>query len=396
MKTHIALFTALLLAGRALALNIPSDGSDGNFSPGADIEVDLGQAITGAWDAENSANVGKGRYDASKWAVVFKYASVNIPVGVTVTFKNHPKNAPVVWLVNGNVTIAGTVKLDGKNWTNDSILRLYPVEAGPGGFRGGATGPSGTGTAFGPGGGNASGGPFGGNAGSYSTTYGNPQVLPLLGGSGGGAHTSGSTGSGGGGAIMIAAAGNIQHTGTLTANGGQHVDYGPAGGSGGAIRLIAEQVLGGGVVTAVTPGTSALFTQGRIRIETSLLSTTLQINPNTIAVPPPTVPIIFPAANAPTASVLSVAGVAAPADPSAPLISSADVGIQQNGNVDVIIQTTNFPTSGDVKLRVGPKYAAAVLVNATYLSGGFSSANWKATLTFNPGFSAMQAIATVP
>ena len=91
MRKHIAILTtALLLAGRALALNFPSDDSDGNFSPGADIEVDLGQAITGAWDASNSADTGKGRYDASKWAVVFKYASVNIPAGVTVTFKNHP------------------------------------------------------------------------------------------------------------------------------------------------------------------------------------------------------------------------------------------------------------------------------------------------------------------
>ena len=63
MRKHIAILTtALLLAGRALALNFPSDGSDGNFSPGADIEVDLGQAITGAWDASNSADTGKGRY----------------------------------------------------------------------------------------------------------------------------------------------------------------------------------------------------------------------------------------------------------------------------------------------------------------------------------------------
>ena len=147
LTTTLAAVSAVLLLGtRALALlPIPSDGSDGNFNPGSNIEVDLSQAITGAWDANNAANAGLGRYDASKWAVVFKYASVNIPANVTVTFKNHPTHAPVVWLVSGNVTIAGAVKLDGAGGTSDVILMLAPAEAGPGGFRGGAIGPSGIG-----------------------------------------------------------------------------------------------------------------------------------------------------------------------------------------------------------------------------------------------------------
>jgi hypothetical protein len=157
--------------------------------------------------------------------------------------------------------------------------------------------------------------------------------------------------------------------------------------------LIAEQVLGAGTVNAIG-GFSSNF--GRIRIETSLLSTTLLINPSTIAVPPPATPVIWPAANAPEARIVSVDGVLAPADPSAPLLSSADVGIQKNSNVDVIIQTTNFSTAGNVRLRVGPKYGNFSLVTCTYVSGGFSSALWKATLTFNPGFSALQAIATTP
>ena len=82
MKLRIALATcatALLLIGRTLALPIPSDGSDGNFNPGSNIEVDLSQAIAGAWDANNSADAGKGRYDATKWAVVFQ-----------IRFREHP------------------------------------------------------------------------------------------------------------------------------------------------------------------------------------------------------------------------------------------------------------------------------------------------------------------
>ena len=75
-------------------LTIPSDGSDGAFNPAANIEIDLSEAITGTWSASNAANAGKGIHDPAKWAVVFKYSSVNIPPGVTVTFKNHPAHRP--------------------------------------------------------------------------------------------------------------------------------------------------------------------------------------------------------------------------------------------------------------------------------------------------------------
>lgn len=384
--------TTLLFIGRALALPIPSDGSDGNFNPGSNIEVDLSQAIIGAWDTNNSANVGKGRYDATKWAVVFKYASVNIPAGVTVTFKNNAARAPVVWLVSGNVNIAGSINIRGKDGTTDTILRLAPTEPGPGGFRGNAVGPAGFGAGYGPGAGMATNGTSP-NA-TYATSYGNPQITPLIGGSGGGVapFSSGSGGSAAG-AILIASASNITIAGSIDARGGIASSGGT--GSGGAIRLIAEQVLGNGNLIAVDSGLNVL--PGRIRVETGLLSTSLVLNPSTVAIPPPATPIIWPAANAPTTRIISVDGVLSPTDPSAPLLSSADVGIQKNGNVDVIIETTNFPTSGNVRLRVGPKYAVPSLVTATVQSGGtFSAALWKATLTFNPGFSALQAIATVP
>ena len=109
--TLLALGLALILSATAHAqLSIPSDGSDGAFSPNANVVIDLGLAANGIW---NTAGSGNGVYDAEKWAVVFKYSSVNIPSGVKVTFKNHPTYAPVVWLVQGNVTIAGELNLDG-------------------------------------------------------------------------------------------------------------------------------------------------------------------------------------------------------------------------------------------------------------------------------------------
>ena len=108
-KTTSLLLAAFFGALTAHAqLSIPSDGSDGAFNPTTNVEIDLGLATTALW---NSPGSGNGVYDTEKWAVVFKYSSVNIPAGVTVTFKNHPSYAPVVWLVQGNVTIAGELNL---------------------------------------------------------------------------------------------------------------------------------------------------------------------------------------------------------------------------------------------------------------------------------------------
>ena len=84
------------------AITVPgADGSDGVLNIIADTEIDLSQAVTGAWDLANGANAGKGVYDAAKWAVVFKYSSVTVAAGKTLTFKNHASRAPVVWLVSG-------------------------------------------------------------------------------------------------------------------------------------------------------------------------------------------------------------------------------------------------------------------------------------------------------
>jgi hypothetical protein len=72
--------------------------------------IDLGQAA-GAWDAPSA---GKGIYDKDQWAVVFKYSQVAIPPGWQIGFCNHPSRAPVVRLVQGDVTIGGTLDLRGE------------------------------------------------------------------------------------------------------------------------------------------------------------------------------------------------------------------------------------------------------------------------------------------
>ena len=227
--------------------------------------------------------------------------------------------------------------------------------------------------------------------GSYAGAYGNPQIIPLIGGSGGGSHSADpESGSGGGGAILIGAAKNVLIAGTINVLGGR-ADR--TIGSGGAVRIIGEQVFGTGSIMAVE--LNAL--PGRIRIETPAISGAINFFPSTVAVPPANPPIIWPAANAPTVKIASIDGIAAPADPTAPLLNTSDVALAKNTAVDVIIQTTDFPTSGVVQVRDVKKYGNATWTNATLVPGGtFATSNWKATLTFSGGFTTLQAKATVP
>src|SRR5262249_20780244 len=141
-------------------------------------------------------------------------------------------------LVQSNVTINGSVSLDGFN-NNAGDPNSLP-EPGPGGFRAGFN------AGLGPGG---SGGP-----GAYSGNYGNAQIVPLIGGPGGGG-SGAVAGGGGGGPILIAAAGTIQinSRGSCHANGGTGGFPGAGiggGGSGGGIRLVASQISGNGTILA--------------------------------------------------------------------------------------------------------------------------------------------------
>ncbi len=134
----------------------------------------------------------------------------------------------MVWLVNGNVTIDGVLSLNGQDAPSAPTL----AEPGPGGFRGGTgyfASNVGASAGFGPGGGQwnivgngwGGGGSYG-SAGAYGPpTYGNPSLIPLLGGSGGGGYGGDGRGGGAGaGAILIASPGTISLPGTIRANGG--------------------------------------------------------------------------------------------------------------------------------------------------------------------------------
>jgi len=66
---------------------------------------------------------------------VFNFTTVNIPAGVTVTFLKNAQNTPVTVLATGDVTVAGTISMNGGNGNY-----LIPGPGGPGGFDGGQGG----------------------------------------------------------------------------------------------------------------------------------------------------------------------------------------------------------------------------------------------------------------
>lgn len=376
MKNRL-LSLALLVSSVAAfgQITIPSDGSDGVFNPPGGFTtttVNLALATTASYDTNNSGNAGKGVYDPVRHAVVFKYSSVTIPSNATIQFTNHPTHAPVVWLVQGNVTIgaSSTVNLNGANRDFSNV----PAEPGPGGFRGGVDGSGGRGAGLGPG------GTASGVTASYASTYGNPSIVPLIGGSGGGA------GGGGGGAILIAAAGTITVNGSIVANGGG----GSGGGSGGAIRLVANTINGNGTLSALP--------DGRTRLEANSVSGSLSPLPQTVAVAPQNPPVIWPDVNAPTVKIFKVDATTVPASPTASLDISADVGVSVNSTVSVIVRTTNFVTAGGVvQVRAAGKFTSPpTWTTAILQSGNDTQADWVAIVPCPSGFTTLQARATRP
>lgn len=142
--------------------------------------------------------------------------------------------------------------------------------------------------------------------------------------------------------------------------------------------------------------TASPIRSGRIRIDTNSLSPALQTFPKTIGVPPADPPVRWPAANAPTARVVSVDAVNAPLDPRAPLVAAADVAIQNSNQVAILVETTSFPIEGVVQFNVMPKLGNRTTLHAMRLRGDITSATWRLKTTLPQGFVTLQARATQP
>ena len=387
MKRSIVFVTILVLlfAGNANATFVSgSTGAGGAFNPTANITVTV------------PANG------------IFNYTTVNIPAGVTVTFNKNDANTPVYILATGDVTIAGTIKVDGVSVTSSNPVSTSPGRGGPGAYDGGYGGatalPGGKGLGPGGGGGGPSstyiygggggfgtaGGSYGANYGAGGSAYGNASIVPLIGGSGGGGGagtTSASQygGGGGGGAILIASSTTITVNGSLTANGGDGYSY-SGGGSGGAIRLIANTISGTGTISAkggsISSGTGK-GGQGRIRIEASANNFTPVTDP----------PYTYGQTggvfltNTPALMVTSVAGVNTPATPTGSY-STPDILLPNTTTnpVSVGLSASNIPVGTTVTVSVIPQLGSATNVT-TSLSGSNASSTATASVTLSTSYS---------
>lgn len=389
-KIKRILIVCVLLGGvPAWAYNSGSTGADGVFAPSADIEVPL---------------------PASG---IFNYVSVDVPAGVTVTFTKNAGNTPVIWLVQGDANIAGTIDVRGQS----------SGQSGPGGFNGGpfGTGANDPGTGFGPGGGNVDigqGSCYGGH-GVYSEAtqskfsfncapatrdvYGRAEIVPFLGGSGGAGGSGaaggepGSAGGGGGGAMLIAASGTIDVSGSILADGAAALDISPGGcgggGSGGAIKLVATQIIGEGALSADSPpalctsisGAQSQAGDGRIRLEAETLTRSSATVPAFSTGLPG--PIFIP--NFPTISITSIAGVAVPANPTG--MNDVAIPAATPNPMDVVFSTINVPLGSVIDLRVQPFQGEAVTVQSPGITGTEASGTDTVSVTIPDGASTLSA-----
>jgi hypothetical protein len=415
MKIHTKLMAASAMILAAFApysfaqIVVPSDGSDGALNITSNTLIDLSQAVTGSWSANNSAHAGLGIYDPAQWAVVFKYSSVTIASNATVTFNNHPSTAPVVWLVSGNVTINGTVSLNGQDIAPIPLLAV----PGPGGFRGGAGyigGGAGNGAGFGPGAINAFGyyvtgeGNYGQAVGfngfNAAPPYGNPSLIPLIGGSGGYGINDSWGGAAGGGAILIACANTVTLNGSVQANGGNYTENWvgwDVAGSGGGIRLVADQLAGTGTINCLG-GTGNWNSGGfgRIRVERVADNSNFQIVPDPSLLPLTngTTPIIWMPSTGPAVAIESIGGLTAPADPRSSFGAlGPDVTLPLVTNTTVTVLTTNVEAQSVVTIRVTPRSSGGLIDTVASVAQTLSSSplviRWTANVPTYAGYQAM-------
>jgi len=390
MKTRAlpAIALAVLGCGSAWAqFNSGSTGRDGAFNPTRNIVVDMADHPDG----------------------IYHYTSVYIPANVTVTFTPNANNTPVVWLVQSNVVILGTVDISGQDGVEGQGGR-----GGPGGYRGGNGGTGAT-PGQGPGGGAAG---YYGEPGAFGTlpvddqgyftngasVYGSPYLLPLVGGSGGGGASGGyreSGGGGGGGALSIAASGTIQVEGTINASGGDGArHYNPpmaGGGSGGAVRLVATRLTGRGTIDASggygkTYGTYGGY--GRVRFDVfenafggpiyGVFSQGSQF-------------VLFPTSGQLTRlRVMSVGGVPVSETPTGQLaVPDAVLSAQQNNPIPVVVRCERIPLGTTITVIVKPSLGAPISATGVNNAGTFDSSTATVLVNIPRGGGWIYATATV-
>ncbi|HUB79746.1 MAG TPA: hypothetical protein VMB03_13160 [Bryobacteraceae bacterium] len=320
---------------------------------------------------------------------VCNFTTITIGANTTVVLTSALwRNASVVWLASGAVTILGTIHADGQpgaqmNASNPGLNR-FPAAPGPGGFPGGVGGYLGQAAQPGAGyGGGVAGSAASGNGGQGVYSYYNNQLTPLIGGSGGGGGyqgtgTAGGNGGGGGGAFRLVSSSSITVNGLITANAGAgscgvgNASCGSAG-SGGVIHLIAPTVTGTGVLETYAQSNTGVI---EISAATNGIPNNNQhlLGPSVIAgLYAPPLP-----SGLPTVTVTSVNNVAAPQYPQANPMTP-DVTMNSSSPVTVAITTQNIPTSTTITLYLTAENAADSVATCSLVNGTAASATWTCT-----------------
>lgn len=386
-----------------------SDGSDGALT----LAANLGTVVFDPGDQTRWGRVLDADGDG-----VYNFTTITVGSATDLKFWGDSLNRPIYWLASGDVTIAGTLDLNGEGQAfnfSDLNIRRKVTRPGAGGFAGGAGGNLNAATPPTPGEGP------GGGAGGVScvasgVTYlcgkggvfsGNHYLIPLIGGSGGEGgqfpNTSGPfvAGGAGGGAILIASSTSVTVSpgGRITAVGGNsgwgNSSGGEAvggGGSGGAIRLAAPVLSGSGHLDV--RGGSSYQTGGGpgwVRLESYSGGTSLVLDAGASLATrgsPLNAASLRPAS---AVRVVSVAGVAVRSSPQGSF-SVPDVTISSGGLVPVSIEATGIPPGTTVTLRVFPQSPADnTVINLppvqTTLSGTLSLSTATVSFAFPYGFS---------
>jgi hypothetical protein len=304
---------------------------------------------------------------------IFNFTTINIAANVTLLMPaNVLRWKPVIWLASGNVTIAGTLNLNGAGGANMGGINpgetRYPAIPGAGGFPGGMgaylTSPATPGGGWG--GGTVTTGA--GNYGAYNA--GTTQLVPLIGGSGGaggaiGTGTFGGNGGAGGGAIRIVSSTSITLSGSIQANaggpgGGTFGSGGGGGGSGGAIHLIAPSITvnQGNVSAAIDKISATTFINNSGGLYGQLVTGPL-FNPP--------LPV-----NIPQVTLTGVNSINAPKEVLANILAP-DYNIPTTSAVSVNIAAQFVPVGTVVKLLVNSEQGNDQSISCAALAGTFAS-----------------------
>jgi hypothetical protein len=100
--------------------------------------------------------------------------------------------------------------------------------------------------------------------------------------------------------------------------------------------------------------------------------------------------------NGPSVRIVSIGGLAAPADPKANFGGAGvDVSLPQTDTVPVVLETTNVEDAASVRVRFSPRFNAQVVERAATLQQVVSASprviRWTVDLPTTGGYAAIQA-----